>query len=331
MIELNEDNARRVVADWAGVSLDSLDAVVAWELTGGVSNSVYRVRIAGRADVILKQSLAKLRVKEDWFSDRSRIFNEIDALRGLGSLAPAGSLPVLLFEDRANYLFAMSAADETAPSWKEELLAGRVDTSLAVQAAELHATFFHAEQLRNRFEGLELFDQLRLDPYYRFTACRHPDLARYFERAIARCREDRRGLTHGDWSPKNFLVNTGGRLFSIDYEVMHWGDPGFDAAFLLNHLLLKGWHRSRDRALYAGAALAYWNRLSELVSGDWLESATLCHLGCLHLARVDGKSPAEYLRPAEQAQARRFARDLIQNAPPTVAEVFKMQAEAFHE
>ena len=328
MIELNEESARQIVAEWLGVRAES---VRARELLGGVSNIVYRVQTAGRGDVILKQSLAKLRVKEDWFSDRARIFREIDALRGLGPIAPAGSLPELLFEDRAKFLFAMSAADETAPSWKEELLAGRVDTSLAVQAAELHATFFHAERLRDRFEGLELFDQLRIDPYYRFTASRHPDLARHFKRAIAQCSQQRRGLTHGDWSPKNFLVNTGGRLFSIDYEVMHWGDPGFDAAFLLNHFLLKAWYRGRDRALYAGAALTYWNRLSELVSGDWLEAATLCHLGCLHLARVDGKSPVEYLGPIEQMQARRFARDLIQNAPPTVAEVFEMQAEAFHE
>lgn len=328
MIELNEENARRVGADWAGVPAG---AVAAWELTGGVSNSVYRVRVAGQADVILKQSLAKLRVKEDWFSDRARIFKEIDALKGLYPIAPAGALPQVLFEDRGNYLFAMSAADENAPTWKEELLAGRVDTGLAAQAAELHATFFEAISLRERFDDLELFEQLRLEPYYRFTAGRHPDLARYFDRAIERCREERLGLTHGDWSPKNFLVNPGGRLFSIDYEVTHWGDPGFDTAFLLNHLLLKGWHRSRDRALYAGAALTYWNRLSELVSQDWLEAATLCHLGCLHLARVDGKSPAEYLRPAEQAQARRFARDLMQNAPATVAEVFEMQAEAFHE
>ncbi len=317
-----------MVADWAGVPFD---AVSAEELTGGVSNSVYRVRVAGREDVILKQSLAKLRVKEDWFSDRARIFKEIDALRGLAALAPTGALPKVLFEDRRNYLFGMSAAEEMAPTWKEELLAGRVDTGLAAQAAELHAAFFAAASLREKFDNLDLFEQLRLEPYYRFTAERHPDLARYFARAIERCREERRGMTHGDWSPKNFLVNPGGRLFSIDYEVMHWGDPGFDVAFLLNHLLLKGWHRSRDRALYAGAALTYWKRLSELASGDRLEAATLCHLGCLHLARVDGKSPAEYLRPAEQAQARRFARDLIQNAPPTVAEVFEMQAEAFHE
>lgn len=328
MVELNESSARGLGARWLEVAEET---VAAWELLGGVSNLVYRVRAAGRPDLILKQSLAKLRVKEDWFSDRSRIFQEIDALRELGKLATPGALPEILFEDRANYLFAMSAAEEEAPTWKEELLAGRVDVGLAVQAAELHATFFQAGQLRERFEGLALFDQLRLDPYYRFTAQRHPDLARYFAQAIARCQEDRRALTHGDWSPKNFLVNAGARLFSIDYEVMHWGDPGFDTAFLLNHFLLKAWHRAGDRALYAGAALAYWSSLSGRVGADWLEASTICHLGCLHLARVDGKSPAEYLRPTEQAQARRFARELIQNPPGTVGEIFAMQAEAFHE
>ncbi len=303
------------------------------ELPGGVSNLVFRASIARRPDLILKQSLGKLRVKEDWFSDRGRIFREIDALVLLRGLAPAGSLPEVVFEDRDSYLFAMSAAEAGAPNWKQLLLDGVTEPELARQAAELHAVFLKPNPEFQRFAGLELFDQLRLDPYYRFTAGRNPDLARYFDAAIDQARSQLRGLTHGDWSPKNFLVNSGPRLFSIDYEVVHYGDPSFDVAFLLNHLLLKAWHRARTRSQYAAVALTYWQRLEALLPKaiGWLEPSTLRHLGCLHLARVDGKSPAEYLRPAEVMQARRFARDLIQNPPGTIEEVFEMQAEAFHE
>jgi 5-methylthioribose kinase len=303
------------------------------ELPGGVSNLVFRATLPGHPDLILKQSLAKLRVAEDWFSDRSRIFREIDSLSLLVPLAPPGSLPQVLFADKSNYLFAMSAAHPDAPTWKQQLLAGEIHLSLAAQAAHLHALFFQPNPAYHHFAGLDLFDQLRLDPYYRFTASRHPDLNPHFHRAIEQARTQLRALTHGDFSPKNFLVNPGPTLFSIDYEVIHFGDPSFDTAFLLNHFLLKAWHNSQRRAHYAALALHYWQTLLNYLPAEqaWLEPSTILHLGCLHLARVDGKSPVEYLRPNEKPQVRRFARDLIQNPPRTVAEVFEMQAEAFHE
>ncbi len=224
----------------------------------------------------------------------------------------------------------MSAAAPDAPNWKQQLLDGETHLTLAHQAASLHAVFFTPNP---HFAGLDLFDQLRLDPYYRFTASRHRDLQPFFSRAIEQARTQLRALTHGDWSPKNFLVNPGHRLFSIDYEVIHLGDPSFDVAFLLNHLLLKAWHRSSHRAHFAALAIAYWQHLTMLLPTEksWLEASTLVHLGCLHLARIDGKSPAEYLTPNAATQARRFARDLIQNPPATLPEVFEMQAEAFHE
>jgi 5-methylthioribose kinase len=131
-------------------------------------------------------------------------------------------------------------------------------------------------------------------------------------------------LVHGDWSPKNFLIS-GASAMAIDFEVVHFGDPSFDSAFLLNHLLLKSFHRPAYRAALAGAAAAFWQALrAELPPEcDWIESATLAHLGALLLARIDGKSPAEYLTdPALRGQVRDFARRLIQHPPAHVKEVF---------
>ena len=76
-----------------------------------------------------------------------------------------------------------------------------------------------------------VFDQLRIDPYYRTTASRHPELRREFDDLIATSLEIRTSLVHGDYSPKNMLVR-GENIFLIDFEVVHWGDPSFDAAFL---------------------------------------------------------------------------------------------------
>lgn len=326
MLELNEKSAIGYLAQRLGVDPGG---IAVWELAGGVSNVVLRARVAGIGDFILKQSLGQLRTKELWLCDRSRIFQEQAALELLGDKAPEGSVPRVLFADPENYLFAMSAAEEGAATWKEELLAGRVDLGLCEQAARIQSSFWEAGSGGERFADLELFEQLRLDPYYLFTARRHVDLVPFFAAAREQVWQRQVALTHGDWSPKNFLVNPGPALFSIDYEVMHFGDPSFDVAFLLNHFLLKAWRAPQWRGLYAAGAMAYWQGLPQ--RWDWLEAATIRHLGCLHLARVDGKSPVEYLTGTQQVQVRRFARDIMQNPPGKIAEIFEIQADAQHE
>jgi aminoglycoside phosphotransferase (APT) family kinase protein len=167
-----------------------------------------------------------------------------------------------------------------------------------------------------RFPGLQDFDDLRLDPYYRAAAARHPDLAPAFDRALRRACECRGALVHGDYSPKHLLVHPGGVMI-IDWEVVHYGDPAFDAAFLTNHLLLKAIHRQQDWREYHACAEAFWRALPE-----WHEGA-LVHLPCLLLARVDGKSPAEYLTgEAEKEAVRRAAAQILKQAPHQVPDLF---------
>jgi hypothetical protein len=131
-------------------------------------------------------------------------------------------------------------------------------------------------------------------------------------------------LVHGDWSPKNFLVS-GAKVMAIDFEVTHFGDPAFDSAFLLNHLLLKSFYRPEWSADFARAAHTFWRTYREGLPPDchWIETATLNHLGCLLLARIDGKSPAEYIKGAAlRERVRAFARRLIIQPPTLVADVF---------
>src|SRR5579884_2458645 len=83
------------------------------ELGGGVSNTVLLAESACER-VVVKQSLAKLRVEQDWFSERDRIFREATALRMLSSVTAPGSLPRVLREDRDNYAYIMTAAPQDA-------------------------------------------------------------------------------------------------------------------------------------------------------------------------------------------------------------------------
>ncbi len=302
------------------------------ELGGGVSNTVLLVESDGRR-FVLKQALGRLRVAEEWLSDRQRVFRESAALEKLEPYLPQGSLPKVLFEDRDNFLYAMSAAPEGSASWKDLLLEGEIRAETAGRVGELLARLDSVSwrgssgesgDWEREFGDQTIFDQLRIDPYYRATALRHPDLAPLAARLIEESAARRVCLAHGDWSPKNFLVD-GPRVMAIDFEVIHFGDPTFDTAFLLNHLVLKSFYRPQWRDSYAAAGARFWQTyLSGVPREDWIEAATLEHLGWLMLARVDGKSPAEYLRDAAlRDRVRRFARDLIADPPGSVAEVFE--------
>ena len=324
MFDLRPDNAAEYLA---GRSECGPGPWTIAALGGGVSNTVLLAEAAGRR-MVLKQSLARLRVEQDWFADRGRIHREAAALRMLGPHLAPGSLPDVLWEDRENWLFAMSAAPASARDWKSRLLGGEMRSEIAVRVAELLACQIRigreSPKWREQFCDATNFDQLRLDPYYRATAARHPDLAGCFERLIEECRGRRYSLAHGDWSPKNFLVD-GDSVMAIDYEVVHFGDPSFDAAFLLNHLALKSFHMPERAAALAGLARRFWSTLADTLPPDagWFEAATIRHLGALLLARVDGKSPAEYLSAPERIRVREFARHLILEPPPVVLPVFE--------
>jgi 5-methylthioribose kinase len=324
LLDLDVSNAALFLAGRLGVSADPLRITA---LGGGVSNTVLLVEGTERRFVV-KQSLARLRVEQDWFSDRSRIFREAAALRWLAPHLPPGAVPAVVFEDRENYAFAMTAAPAHARTWKALLLEGHADPSVSRQVAWLLARILRASWLdagaAARFGDQTAFDELRLEPYYRATALRHPDLAAFFGRLVETYPQRRLCLVHGDWSPKNFLVWDGG-LMAIDFEVIHFGDPVFDVAFLLNHLLLKCFHRPEWAARYAELAAVFWQTLEGELPEDpaQFQEGVVRHLGALLLARMDGKSPVEYIRePDVKQRVRSFARALIADPPARIASVF---------
>ena len=296
-------------------------------LGGGVSNTVLLAE-NNNDRIVLKQSLAKLRVKEDWFADRTRIHRECSGIRWLAPHLPAGAVPPIVFEDRANCIFAMRATGPGARDWKSRLLAGEFSADTAARAGRILAAqircSWQSAECEAEFGDQRSFDELRIDPYYRFTAGAHPALAHYFSRLMAQSARRRVCLVHGDFSPKNLLVD-GSRLTLIDFEVIHYGDPSFDSAFLLNHLLLKAVHMPGRTGALAKLAGHFWSALTGgLPDGtDWFERATIAHLGCLHLARVDGKSPAEYLTAEGRERARELAILLIQEPPAHLLDAFE--------
>ena len=298
-------------------------------LGGGVSNMVLLVETAG-GRIVIKQALQRLKVKEEWLSDPKRTIRECAAIRRIAPHLPAGAVPEVVFEDEANCIYAMTAAPQGATDWKACLLRGEIEPNTAAAIARILAGMIGAtwrsEDWNEQFGDQTVFGELRLDPYYLFTAKQHPDLAARFDHLIEICATRRCSLVHGDYSPKNFLV-WDQQAMAIDFEVVHFGDPSFDAAFLLNHLRLKMFHRPDWAARYALCALAFWTELSSALPPEaslWFQAATIEHLGGLMLARIDGKSPAEYLADDElRDRVRQYARSLMLRPPHTIKEIFQ--------
>lgn len=322
-MELDSPEARLWIARTLGCRPD---AVTLTPLGGGVSNHVLLVDAPGH-HCVFKQALEKLRVEEDWRCGRDRIFREWAALRAVRAVLPRGAVPQVFFVDREQFTFAMEVAPADAQPWKSTLLAGEVRPEWAESAGHLLGTWICESAERPdwqaEFADLSVFGALRVDPYYHTTAARHPELAPHFASLVDECLHRRFSLVHGDFSPKNLLISSTGMMV-IDWEVAHWGDPAFDAAFLTNHLLLKAFHRPADWRLFRHAACAFWQALLSHNLPAWLRPAAMRHLGCLLLARIDGKSPAEYIKTAADRQrVRTAAISLIRHPATDAAEAFE--------
>ena len=301
-------------------------AFSAQTLTGGVSSNVIKVGVEGRV-FCLKQALPKLKVAKDWRAPIERIFGEIDWLTTASAITP-GAVPKILGVDRQTGCFAMAFLPEAEfPIWKTLLLQGHVDIDFAGVVGKtlglIHARTANDPVLAKKFANDDNFNALRLDPYLAEAARHHPEQSAAIIAVLERTRETKLALVHGDVSPKNILVGANGPVI-LDAECAWYGDPAFDLAFCLNHLLLKAAHdapRSDDfLAAYSRLGAAY------LAQVDWeprdrFEQRAAPLLSCLALARVDGKSPAEYLSEDQRARVRQSAIGLIDGGVSRLDEI----------
>jgi len=285
-------------------------------LSGGVSSEIWLVT-DGPERLVVKRALPKLKVREEWFADPARNSVEHDCLAYLHRIAP-GSVPRILFRDAEAGLFAMEFLDETFANWKAELLRGVAREEDAARAARLMATLHGASfgnaEVRARFQTWPNFFALRVEPYLLTTGMRHPKLRNLFEEEAERLGRTALALVHGDFSPKNILTSRE-RLVLLDCEAAWFGDPAFDAAFLLNHLFLKALHRPAGREDYLRLARVCWSGyragLAHRFDGN-LASRIGRLLLMLMLARMDGKSPVEYIDEEPKKQrVRDFAGRLL--------------------
>jgi 5-methylthioribose kinase len=299
----------------------------------------------------VKQALPRLRVAEEWLATPQRIAREAAAIDLAGSICP-GSVPRVVYLDLASHLLVMTRAARQARTWKADLLAGRIDRAVAERAGQLigrwHAVTAADPDLVTAFSDTEAFVQLRIDPYHRTVASRHPQLAGRIEELAAGLLDRPQCLVHGDLSPKNVLVDVEDRLaevgtavqtgadaeadagvahqiWLIDWEVAHLGNPIFDLAFVLCHLRCKAARCPADAGRLAESAGAFLGAYQAEAAAVWAtvdEGELAAQTACLLLARVDGKSPVEYLDPPAQQLVRQVAVGLLRAGNPGLDAIF---------
>ncbi len=302
---------------------------VRWSpLGGGVSSEIWRVDLPHRT-ICIKRALPQLKGAAEWFAPVSRNGFEWAWLEFAFRLAPT-HIPEPIAYSEAFGMFAMSYFDpQKYPIWKQELLQRRVSASFASEVgtllAGLHAASAGDAALRERFGTLPIFEAIRIEPYLIATARRHADLSSALHALARRTTDQSQALVHGDVSPKNILMGASGPVF-IDAECAWYGDPAFDLTFCLTHLLLKCLvHPDLIHSyLQSGASMVSAYRAGiTWETPDALEERVAALLPALLLARVDGKSPVEYLidSPEKQDVVREVTCRLIAQAPLCIAEV----------
>ncbi len=290
-------------------------------LAGGVSSDIYRVETAS-GPVCIKRALPRLKVAADWQAPMERNHFEALWIAAANAVLP-GCAPRLLGQDAEAGALAMAWLEpETHPVWKTELAAGRADPGFAREVgrrlATIHRAYADDAGSAAAFPTDAIFHAIRLEPYLLATAGKHLDLAPALTGLAETTASHRKTLVHGDVSPKNILVGPDGPIF-LDAECAWYGDPAFDIAFCLNHMLLKSVWKPANEPAY----LACFESLLEGYRPEAeLDARAARLLPGLLLARLDGKSPVEYLtRESEKAPPRRFARRLLLDPPSRLAEI----------
>jgi fructosamine-3-kinase len=326
------DEIRAALVDMGLAGAD--EDYVLTPLGGGVSCEVLRVDLHGRR-ICVKRALPKLRVAAEWRAPPERAEAEVAWVRLVAGIDPA-LVPRVLGEDRKRHVFAMEyLPPDRYPLWKAHLAEGHVDAEFAANVgaalARIHATTANREDIAVKFDNQAQFQALRIEPYLLYTAGRNLDIAEIIREIANHVASSRIALMQGDISPKNVLCGPDGPVF-LDAETACYGDPAFDFAFCLNHLLLKGaWHSQYADALgdaFCALESAYFEGVT-WEDRESLERRATGLLSAFLLARIDGKSPVEYLtRESDKDFVRAQAKAFLQDRPPALHVLLKLWTEA---
>ena len=272
-------------------------------LTGGVSCVVLAVSNS-KVDLVVKQALPELKTKAKWVADQRRAIVEANAMQVYYAITP-DSVPELIDCDADEFTLTMSHLPRSCTNWKTDMLEGRIHPEMGRELGLILAKWHNAAalsvEIKAEFMEDSLFEQLRVAPFYRAVAAVNPQLNQVINALITEITEVKTTLVHGDFSPKNIMATTDNRPIVLDFEVAHTGNPVFDLAFLLAHLLCKiiRTQNISEKALLLATASQFLSAYKKNTQLPVAESLPR-HIALIALARVEGVSPVNYLDQSAQ-------------------------------
>ena len=302
------------------------------ELTGGVSADIF-VAETKKGPVCIKRTCPKLKVSGEWHVSPKRGEAEKNWMRFVATFLP-DNVPEILAEDSQTFTFAMRYLDpERYKNWKSLLCEGEAPLSDAVRIGEILGTIHRKtagdEAIAAAFANDEMFADLRLRPYLVAAAEVNPEVAPMLTALVQRTASTKTALVHGDYSPKNILIGPHGPVI-LDAECAWYGDAAFDPAFCLNHLLLKCTWKPQYAAGDIACACAFWDAYRPAAGPVCAEDRITSLLPALMIARLDGKSPVEYLTdPMMRDKVRTFAKNALKKPERVLATLISKWQEVF--
>ncbi|HCC37928.1 MAG TPA: aminoglycoside phosphotransferase [Treponema sp.] len=300
--------------------------------TGGVSCIAALIEKDG-ITMLVKQGRPKLAVKEDWFADPARMKIEAKANEIFNRYVPE-SVPAVIFYDAENYILLRKAAPADCVMWKTDLLNGILDFEVAKKTIDalvtVHNKCFNDPEIARIFADDSIFYQLRISPYIEFLLGKYPELTEYGKQLIERLKTRKLSLVHADYTPKNILVLKNRDICILDYEISHYGDPVFDLAFFTNHIVLKSAHLKKWSAAFLNMLLYMTDTYFEMMNyGEKKEAEadSVKILAIMMLARIDGKSPVEYIT---SEQTKTLVRDMAFQLLKSGIKTFREARELFY-
>jgi 5-methylthioribose kinase len=295
-------------------------------LTGGVSCVVLAVASDAR-EIVVKQALPELKTKAKWVADQRRAIVEAEAMRVYQSITP-DSVPELIDCDEANFTLTMSRLPNTCTNWKQDMLEGHIHPEMGEKLGKILAQWHNATYvdaaIKAKFMEGELFEQLRVSPFYRAVAAKNPNLQQVINSLIDEITTEKIALVHGDFSPKNILATSNNSPIVLDFEVAHTGNPVFDLAFVSAHLLCKTIRTSNiaEKEALIATATNFLNSYRQSSNLAIAESLPL-HVALIALARVEGVSPVNYLDESAQRQLVAITKSALLDSTMTFEQLFE--------
>ena len=293
--------------------------------SGGVSSRVFGIK-NDEVDLVLKQALPELKAPITWPADRRRATTEARAIKTLQAITPQ-NVPQLIDVDPEEFTLTMTRSPRDCLVWKTQLLDGNIQPEIGKELGRILATWHNFgvddEETKNRFLEDKLFEQLRVWPFYRVVQERNPQFSDLISTLIDEIKHQKITLVHGDFSPKNILVAPGQEPIILDFEAINTGNPVFDLAFLLGHLVCKNARTDSadEKELLRKTATeflnAYRNHSKTPIAGNLKD-----HVAMIALARVDGVSLVNYLQPDKQEQVRSIAKRVLGSSGAEVMDLF---------